>query len=75
MDGVELKFDKESLDLIIQKAVQFKLGARGLRSICEAILTDAMFDLPSMKEKTFKVTAEYATEKLTHSVLSKLKAA
>jgi ATP-dependent Clp protease ATP-binding subunit ClpX len=75
MDGVELKFEKEALDLIIQKAVHFKLGARGLRSICEAILTDAMFDLPSMKEKTFKVTAEYAAEKLTHSVLSKLKAA
>lgn len=75
MDGVQLKFDKEALDLIIEKAMQFKLGARGLRSICEAILTDAMFELPNTKEKVFKVTYSYANEKLTQSVLSKLKAA
>jgi ATP-dependent Clp protease ATP-binding subunit ClpX len=75
MDSVQLKFDKEALDLIIEKAMQFKLGARGLRSICEAILTDAMFELPNTKEKVFKVTYSYANEKLTQSVLSKLKAA
>lgn len=75
LDGIELSFDKEVLDLIIKKALEFKLGARGLRSICEAILTDAMFELPESNEKTMKVTLAYANEKLKKASLSKLKAA
>lgn len=75
LDGIELSFDKEVLDLIIQKALEFKLGARGLRSICEAILTDAMFELPESKEKAIKITLTYALEKMKKASLSKLKAA
>ena len=75
LDGVKLSIDKSVLDLIVEKAIEFKLGARGLRSICEAILTDAMFEMPSSKEKELKVTYDYAIEKLNKSVLSKLKAA
>ena len=75
LDGIELSFDKEVLDLIIQKALEFKLGARGLRSICEAILTDAMFELPESKEKAIKITLPYALEKMKKASLSKLKAA
>jgi ATP-dependent Clp protease ATP-binding subunit ClpX len=75
IDGVSLSFDKATLDLIVEKAIEFKLGARGLRGICEAIMTDAMFELPSLKEKEFKVTIEYALEKLKKSTLNKLKAA
>ena len=60
MDGVELKFEDEVLDYIVDKAVEFKLGARGLRSICEAIVTDAMFELPSAGVKEFTVTVDYA---------------
>ena len=75
LDGIELSFDKEVLDLIIQKALEFKLGARGLRSICEAILTDAMFELPESKEKAIKITLPYALEKMKKASLSKLKPA
>jgi ATP-dependent Clp protease ATP-binding subunit ClpX len=75
LDGIELSFEKEVLDLIIQKALEFKLGARGLRSICEAILTDAMFELPESKEKAIKITLTYALEKMKKASLSKLKAA
>ncbi len=75
LDGVKLSIDKSVLDLIVEKAIEFKLGARGLRSICEAILTDAMFEMPSSKEKELKVTYDYAIEKLNKSVLSKLKVA
>ena len=60
IDGIKIKFDGEVLDFIVQKALDFKLGARGLRSICEAILTDCMFELPSKSEKEFKVTLQYA---------------
>lgn len=76
IDGVKLSFDKAVLDFIVEKAVEFKLGARGLRSICEAILTDAMFDIPSdNKAKEFKVTLDYAEKKFGKSKLSKLKVA
>jgi ATP-dependent Clp protease ATP-binding subunit ClpX len=75
LDGVKLSIDKNVLDLIVEKAIEFKLGARGLRSICEAIMTDAMFEMPSSKEKELKITYEYAIEKLDKSVLSKLKVA
>ena len=60
LDGIDLKFDKDVLDFIVEKAITFELGARGLRSICEAILNDAMYELPSKDEKEFRVTLEYA---------------
>ncbi len=75
MDDVEFTIDDEALDYIVEKAVEYKLGARGLRSLCEAILTDAMFELPSTEEREFKVTKEYAAAKLTNSTLKKLRAA
>jgi ATP-dependent Clp protease ATP-binding subunit ClpX len=76
MEDVELVFEEKALEFIVEKALEFKLGARGLRSICEAILVDAMFELPSKKdEDQFIVTAEYAESKLEKSGLKKLKAA
>lgn len=75
MDGVKLTFEKKVLDFIVEKAMEYKLGARGLRSICEAIMTDAMFELPSRKEKEFKVTLAYAREQFSKSKLSQLKVA
>ncbi len=64
LDGVKLKFDDEALDFIVDMAVEFKLGARGLRSICEAVMMDAMFDLPSGDAPRFTVTGPYASEKI-----------
>ena len=76
MDGISFSVDKKVLDLIVEKAIEYKLGARGLRSICEAIMMDAMFNLPSEKEKKeFKLTYDYAIGKLDKSSLIKLKAA
>lgn len=76
LEGIELSFTDGALDFIAEKALEFKLGARGLRSICEAIMTDAMFDLPSEKDvKKFEITRPYAKEKLSRSKLNKLKAA
>ncbi|MCC6600758.1 MAG: ATP-dependent Clp protease ATP-binding subunit ClpX [Crocinitomicaceae bacterium] len=76
MDGVKLSFDKKVLDFIVEKATEYRLGARGLRSICEAIMTDAMYELPSNKdEKEFKITLQYARDKFTKSRINKLKAA
>lgn len=76
LDGVELKFEGEALDFVVNKAIDFKLGARGLRSICEAILTDAMFELPSNEEvKEFRVTRAYAESQFARSKMAKLKAA
>ena len=75
IDGIELELDKKVLNYIVEKAVELKLGARGLRSICEAILTDAMFEAPSNKEKTLKITLSYAKEKFSKSKISKLKVA
>lgn len=76
LDDVKLSFESEVLDFIVDKALEFKLGARGLRSICEAILTDAMFDIPSDKTITeYKVTLEYAKSKFSNSTMSKLKIA
>ena len=75
-EGVKLDFDAEVLDFIVDKAIEFKLGARGLRSICEAIMIDAMFDFPSKKDvKQLNVTLEYAREKFEKSDLKKLKVA
>lgn len=64
MDGVRLTFDDDALDLIVDKAIEYKLGARGLRSIVETIMMDAMFELPSSDVKEFTVTREYALDKL-----------
>lgn len=64
MDDVELTFDQDALELIVDKAIEYKLGARGLRSIVETIMIDAMFEAPSMKQKSFTVTRDYALEKL-----------
>jgi len=75
MDDVEFTITEGALNYIVDKAVEYKLGARGLRSLCEAIFTDAMFDLPSSDEKEFKVTKNYAEAKLTNTTLKKLRAA
>src|SRR5574344_705782 len=69
MDGVELTFKQDALELIVDKAVEFKLGARGLRSIVENIMMDAMFDIPSRRLKKFEVTREYALEQIDKSHL------
>ncbi len=74
MDGVELTFDKEALDALVDKAVEYKLGARGLRSIVESVMMDAMYDMPSKKTKKFKVTADYVEKQLAKSYLQKLEA-
>ena len=70
MDGKELKFDNDALDLIVDKAVEYKLGARGLRSIVESIMMDAMFEVPSSRKKSFTVTRDYAQQQLDKSHLS-----
>jgi ATP-dependent Clp protease ATP-binding subunit ClpX len=75
IDGIQLSFDGPVLDFIVEKAIEFKLGARGLRSICEAILTEAMFELPSSGEKTYKLTLNYAKEHFNKSKMAKLKVA
>ena len=64
MDGIELEFADDTLDFIVDKAVEFKLGARGLRSICETIMLDAMFDMPSTDDKKLLITKEYASQKI-----------
>ena len=74
MDEIELVVTEEALDFIVEQAVEYKLGARGLRSLCEAVLTDAMFELPGTENKTLHVTKEYAEEKLNKSTIKKLKA-
>jgi ATP-dependent Clp protease ATP-binding subunit ClpX len=75
IEGIELKFEPEVYDFMVEKALEYKLGARGLRSICESILTDAMYELPSQKIKNFDVTLEYAQRKFSSSKLSMLKVA
>jgi ATP-dependent Clp protease ATP-binding subunit ClpX len=73
MDEIELQFTSGALDYIVDKALQYKLGARGLRSLCEAILNDAMFELPKTDVKNLKVTKQYAESKLSKIELPKLK--
>ena len=75
LDGVILNIDAKVLDYIVEKAIDLKLGARGLRSICEAILTDAMFDAPSLDLKEINIDLAYANEKFSKSKISKLKVA
>ena len=73
LDGVELTFDEEVLDYIVDKAVEFKLGARGLRSICEAIMMDTMFELPSTDTRKFTVSLPYARKKVEKANMRELK--
>ncbi len=75
MDGIELEIEEAVLDFVVEKAMDFNLGARGLRSICEAILIDAMFELPSSDDKHITITRDYAEDKLSNSTVNKLKAA
>lgn len=74
MDDIKFSITDGALDFIVSKAIEYKLGARGLRSLCEEILTDAMFELPSSKVKKLHVTKEYAEEKLDKTILKQLKA-
>jgi ATP-dependent Clp protease ATP-binding subunit ClpX len=74
MDGITFKIDEKALEFIVDRAVEYKLGARGLRSLCEEILTDAMFDMPGADETSLKVTKKYAEDKLTKDTIKKLKA-
>lgn len=75
LEGIKFTIEKDVLDFMVEKALDYKLGARGLRSICEGILTDAMFELPSSKEKYFTLDLEYAKRKFDKSKLSLLKVA
>ncbi len=75
IDGIDFTIDEKALDYIVDKALEYKLGARGLRSLCEEILTDAMFELPGSDETKLRVTKSYAQEKLNVNTLKKLKAA
>jgi ATP-dependent Clp protease ATP-binding subunit ClpX len=75
LEGIELEIDDDVYDFMVEKAMEYKLGARGLRSICESILTDAMFELPSSKETKFHLTLEYAKKKFDKSKMSLLKVA
>lgn len=75
LEGIELIIEEEVLDFMVGKAMEYKLGARGLRSICESILTDAMFELPGTDTKKFTVTLNYAEQKFSKSKLSSLKVA
>jgi ATP-dependent Clp protease ATP-binding subunit ClpX len=75
LDGVKLSVDDEVLDFVVEKAIEFKLGARGLRSICELIMMDSMYEMPSTKTKSLHISLDYARERIGRSKLSKLKAA
>jgi ATP-dependent Clp protease ATP-binding subunit ClpX len=77
MEGITLEFDDEVLNLIVDKALEFKLGARGLRGICESIMVDFMFDAPSdeMVSKKLTITLEYALDKLKNARLTQLQVA
>ena len=76
MENIKLSFSDEVLDYIVEKAIEFKLGARGLRSICEAIMLDAMYEIPgNKKEKEFEITLKYAKEKLSKANINQLRVA
>lgn len=75
IDGIKLTFAEDALNYIVDKAVEYKLGARGLRSLCESVLTDAMFEMPSNDTKKLKITLSYAKRKLSKTTLQKLRAA
>jgi ATP-dependent Clp protease ATP-binding subunit ClpX len=75
LEGIELTIEDDVLDFMVEKAMEYKLGARGLRSICEGILTDAMYELPSSKETHFNLQLEYAQRKFDKNKLGFLKVA
>lgn len=75
MDGIKLTFNDDALDYIVDKAVEYKLGARGLRSIVESVMMDAMFEIPSKRVKSFQVTLKYARDQLGKAHLQKLESA
>jgi len=75
MDDVEFTITNEALDFIVDKALEYKLGARGLRSLCEAILTDAMYELPSSDDKILEIDVDYAKETLNKNLLKRLEIA
>jgi ATP-dependent Clp protease ATP-binding subunit ClpX len=74
LDDIELSFEEEALEFIVDKALEFKLGARGLRAICENIMNDAMFDSPSTNVKNMKIGLDYALEKIDGTIAVRLKA-
>ncbi|MGY8934275.1 MAG: ATP-dependent Clp protease ATP-binding subunit ClpX [Flavobacteriales bacterium] len=74
MDDIEFTISEEALSFIVKKAVEYKLGARGLRSLCETVLTDAMFEMPDGNDKSLEVNKEYVQAKLNKSTINKLKA-
>lgn len=74
MDDIAFTITDEALDFIVEKAIEYKLGARGLRSLCEAILTDAMFEMPEGSANKLVVDKAYAEEKLDKSGIKRLKA-
>lgn len=67
LDGIKLKFEEEVLDFIVDKAIEFKLGARGLRSIVEHIMMDAMYEMPSTDKKSLTITLNYAKNRLVNA--------
>ena len=73
MDSIDLKFTSSALDSIVKKAMEYKLGARGLRSLCESILTDAMFDSPDSDERKLTITKAYVDQKLSKIQMPKLR--
>ena len=75
MDGIKLTFAEDALDYVVDKAVEYKLGARGLRSIVESMMMNAMYEVPSRRIKKFEVTLDYAREQLANSRLQKLETA
>jgi ATP-dependent Clp protease ATP-binding subunit ClpX len=75
MDGIRLLFEENVLQYIVDKSIEFKLGARGLRAICEAIMIDAMFEMPSQKVEEVKINLRYAIQKIEKTDMSRLRAA
>jgi ATP-dependent Clp protease ATP-binding subunit ClpX len=75
MNKVEFTISSDLLDFIVEKALEYKLGARGLRSLCEAILTDAMYELPSSDDKILEIDVDYAKETLNRNLLKRLEIA
>ena len=75
MDDVDFTITEEALDFIVDKALEYKLGARGLRSLCEAILTDAMYDLPGTDEKKLRIDRSYAQDTISKNLLKRLEIA
>jgi len=73
MDGIKLEFDEAVYQYIVDKAIEYKLGARGLRAITENIMMDAMYDMPTSRKRTLHVTLEYAQEKLSKANMERLR--